>query len=413
MSQYKMDTNIKIPEKKPKNLIFTEYILFFVFAIALLLVTSKPIFGVQLSNTPLKHIPLILFLTAFTIHLMGRFIVGSFPLNIKGIGYWVWPFFILGLYVTVGSLVANFLLNVKENFLILGAYLMLTPLFFIWGREEDSSIKIIKPLVLLWGVAALFSLLGAVIRFGKVEALHEIEFLVLPFFLYMYFAFRSLGMKVFSLVLLVLVSILTQKLTGYVIGLAAFIYIFITYVKNVVSPKWKGFIFTLTIVLLVLFVGTLIIGFIYFREYFPTGNAVVRLHQYEIAYQDFLDSPIWGKAYTASSGTVYQENLRSLNVPTHSDILDLLKQGGAIAFILWAVGIFKAIKLFMQSTKKDLNDLKVTAFFHAMTFMSIAAVFSYTFNPLLLKPPFAFVIWGMLSLAIAVASSKKGKLIDS
>lgn len=400
-----MYEDTKTSTGKHGSLVFTEYVLFFVFTIALILCTSKAVFGVQLSNTSLKHVPLILFLAAIFLHLSGRFINGSIPLNSKGIVYWIWPFFILGIYATVGSLIANYFFHLKENFLTFGIYLLISPLFFIWGRERDGVIKYIRPLTLIWAAVTLFSVLGAIARFGKVESLHEIEFLVLPIFIYIYFVNRSSAMKFVAVVLLAIVSILVQKLTGYIIGLAAVIYIFIQYVRSAVSPKWKGLIFTLTLVLLLMFISLLVIGFIFFRDYFPTGNSDVRLHQYEIAYQAFLDSPIWGKAYTASSGEVFRENSRGLNIPTHSDVLDLLKQGGIVAFMLWGIGVFRAIKLFMQSTKAD--NLSMSAFYHAITFMSIATVFAYTFNPLLLKPPFAFVIWGMLSFSIGLATTGK------
>lgn len=402
-----MDAKLEKNCKKNNRLVFTEYLLFCVFLITLVLCMSKAIFGIQLSNSPLKHVPIVLFLAAFAFHIMGGYISGASSLNVKGVIYWTWPFFILGLYATIGSLVAKFVLKTEDNFLILGVYLMLTPLFFVWGREKESLSKIISPLISIWGLGAVVSVIGSIVRFRESEPLHEIEFLVLSFFIYTYYAYKSYGLKFLSLILIVLVSILTQKLTGYIIGLFALIYIYIIHIKNTVSPKWRGFIFTVAIILIVLFVGIAIVGFIFFREYFPTGNIEVRLHQYDIVFQSFLESPIWGKAYTGSSGTEYQEYLRSLNVPTHSDILDLLKQGGVVAFALWVIGIQRSFRLLKYSINKNLYDPKIIAYFHAMVFMIITSVFSYAVNPLLLKPPFSFVIWGMLILAVAVASLKK------
>ena len=149
------------------------------------------------------------------------------------------------------------------------------------------------------------------------------------------------------------------------------------------------------------------LGFVYFQEYLPSGNANVRLHQYELALDSFVDSPIWGKAYTGSSGEFFVENSRAYNLPTHSDLIDLLKQGGLIAFSLWALGMFKSIRLFLR---EGLRSPTAKPFFHAMAFMSMATIFSMAVNPLLLKPPFAFVIWGVLALAISIASDdRKGQ----
>ena len=233
------------------------------------------------------------------------------------------------------------------------------------------------------------------------RSLHEIEFWVLPFFLYAYFAARTVQGRLLSVLMLFFTSILTQKLTGYAIGIGAIGYIFSVKIHDSVEPKWRPLMMGVVAVVLLVGLGLLTLGFFYFEQYLPSGNVSVRLHQYELALDSFFKSPIWGKAYTGSSGELFIEYTKSFNLPTHSDLLDLLKQGGIIAFALWTIGMYKCIKLFLNC---GLRTMPMSAFFHAMTYTTIAFVFSSAVNPLLLKPPFAFVIFGVLSLAVSIAT---------
>jgi hypothetical protein len=386
----------------PGQLVFSDYLLFGAFSFGIFLLISRPIFGVQLSNSPLKHLPLALFLSTFAFHQLGRTLFPRAQLNRAGLIFWLWPFCLLGSYATVGSLLAKFVFGENETFLTLGVYLLATPFFFIWGRTSSSAMKLVGPLVFIWGTSSVVAIAGTLARYGQDESLHEIEFWVLPFFLYSYFAAKTLQGRVLSVLALTFTSILTQKLTGYVVGIGAVGYIFAMQIHNSVEPKWRALIMGAVAMTLLISLGLLTLGFLYFEQYLPSGNVSVRLHQYELALASFINSPIWGKAYTGSSGEFFVEYTKIINLPTHSDLLDLLKQGGLIAFAFWTIGIFRSIKLFLNYA---LRSRGLSAFFHAMTYMTGAIVFSCAVNPLLLKPPFAFVIWGMLSLAISVATN--------
>jgi O-antigen ligase len=252
---------------------------------------------------------------------------------------------------------------------------------------------------------------GSVFYFGKIAVLHNIEFLVQPFFLYFFFAQKEIAGKAIALFLIIVVAILSQKLTGYINGIAAMSYIGVAYVNRNASLKWRDAIRFFSIALLVTITGLTVLGFFYFKEYLPSGNVNVRLHQYGNVFSAFLDSPVWGQAYTSSSGEVYIEYTRSLNIPTHSDILDLLKQGGVIAFGLWLIGIISTIKLFVRNAMKNTRR---SAFFHAMAFLTVSIVLACAVNPLFLTPTFAFIIWGSLALALGVATdTREGQFNES
>ncbi|MDD5332953.1 MAG: O-antigen ligase family protein [Rhodoferax sp.] len=391
---------------------FSEYPLWIAFSFALFVTISEAIFGIPLRNAlVLKHIPLLVFLPAFTLYIVGRTLGGAPRIDFTGWFSWLWPFLLLGSFATIGSLYARFILDVKETFLVLGIYMLLTPLFYIWGREVGNTKKIVRPFLFLWGVSSCVAVAGSIIYFGKVAVLHSIEFLVQPFFVYLFFVQKKIVGKLLALFLLATATILTQKLTGYINGISAISYIGLVYVDTSVSSKWQTAIRVVGMIVLVAVVGSSILGFIYFREYLPSGNMDVRLHQYGNVFTAFLQSPIWGQAYTAASGETYIEYTRSLNIPTHSDILDLLKEGGVVALGLWLIGIFVSIRLFVRCAMKN---LKTAAFFHAMAFLAISIAVDCAVNPLFLTPSYAFIIWGSLALTLGVATdTRKGQFNES
>lgn len=393
-----------------RQLIFSDYLLLGALSLGIFLLISRPIFGTQLSNSPLKHIPLALFLPTLAFHQVGRALFCRVHSNNAGLIYCLWPLCLLGSYTTVGSLLARFVFDEKETFLTLGVYLLSTPLFFIWGRASGGAGKMVSPLVFLWGTSSMIAVAGAIARYGQDESLHEIEFWVLPFFLYSYLVAKTMPGRILSLMMLACASILTQKLTGYAIGIGAIGYISSVRIHRSVEPRWRPFILGVIFVALLIGLGLLTLGFMYFQQYLPSGNVGVRLHQYELALDSFFKSPIWGKAYTGSSGEIYIEYTKSFNLPTHSDLLDILKQGGIIAFTLWVVGMYKCIKLFFQCASRT---IETSPFFHAMVYITVAIIFSSAVNPLLLKPPFAFVIFGVLSLAMSIATNYLNEKTDA
>lgn len=393
------------PISTRQKIVFSEYPLWFAFSFAFFITISETIFGFPLRNALiLKHIALLIFLPAFAMHIVGRTLVHAPRISSIGWFKWLWPFLLLGVFATLGSLYARFALDIRETFLVLGIYLLITPLFFIWGREIDNTNKVVKPFLFLWGISSSIAIVGTIFYFKKNAVLHNIEFLIQPFFLYLFFAQTKAAGKIIALMIIILVAILSHKLTGYINGIAAVSYIGLVSVNKNATPEWKNATRILSIALLISIIGVSTLSFFSFREYLPSGNTGVRLHQYENVFAEFLASPMWGQAYTSPSGETYIEYTRSLNIPTHSDILDLLKEGGVIALGLWLIGIFISVKLFIRCAVKKPGT---SAFFHAMAFLTISTVLAVAVNPLFLTPTFAFIIWGSLALALGVATDTR------
>jgi O-antigen ligase len=373
------------------------------FGLGLMFALARPLVGSVPGSTYVKHLPLVLFLLAISLHAIAMAAQNDGRLYTRGMSRSLWPFLLLGIFAAAGSLYARIGLHQENTFLTLGLYLLAMPLFFVWGRDEANGTSVVKPLMLLWLLLALAAIAGSVAQIARESPLHESEFLLLPVFLYWYLASRSTRARWAAILMLIVASILTRKITGYVIGLCALLYAIGLPIVHT-PKKWRGVVYALAALGLVLTIAGAVGAYVYFRQYLPTGNARVRLHQYAAVLREFSASPIWGDAYASSSGVTFVEGGFPMLIPTHSDVLDLLREGGCIGFVLWLSGMIRAIRTL---TSRTAPSPEAKAFLQAMVFTVLATVFSYSFNPLLLKPPQAFVIWGMLSLALSVATDRR------
>lgn len=391
--------------RPPGGVAFYEYPLWFCVALALFINISSSILGITLRQADaFKHIPLLLFLPSFLLYGLCRRLAYLPPLYAEQWLRRLWPFLVLGLFALAGSLYARFVLNIKETFLNLGLYLTVMPLFFFWGSEVGNRRKIVTPFIRLWGAASLISIAGAFFYLREGATLHEEEFIVLPFFVYLVLAQSSILGKVWSLILLFLATFLTQKLTGYVGGVLALAYIGMVDFSRWAPFKWRALIKVISPIFAIGVVGLTLIAYVFFREELPSGNVDVRLHQYRTILETFFNSPVFGEAYTGESGVIYVENGQRLNIPSHSDVLDLLRAGGVTAFVLWAAAVGMSVGYFVaEASRRE----ETAAFFYAMAFLAGYSAICASVNPIFLTPTAGFFLWGSLAVALGVASDRR------
>lgn len=382
---------------------FTEILLLAVLALAYLLSTSQPVFGVQLHLTLLNHLPAALLGPVLLIHLLGLMLTRAPPVWSQAFAA-TWPLVLLALYALVGSAVAKWAFNERETYLSFGVYLLLLPLFVAAVPTQMHRLRAwVLVLIGIWVVASLAALAGEVARFKVRESLHEIEYLVISGFLVLFYALRQRGLKGLVLLLLLAAALINGKLTGYIIAVLALFHIVVGMGWRRLQPQWRGaygvgaVVFTLVVTL------TLTLLYFEYRQYLPSGNVDVRMKQYEAAMRQFVQSPLWGNAYLAGSGEAYREYVRVLNIPTHSDVIDILKHGGLIGFALFCWGYWKIFAAINRAVSATRDDSLLNAYFVGARFFAVTALISFSINPLLLKGPFLIVIWGNLGLAVGLA----------
>jgi hypothetical protein len=372
-------------------------------ALAWLIACSTPLFGIKLYYGILNHAPMVILAPLLLLNMMAA------QLNRRAqpwgrILSFCGPLLALGLYAFVGSSVAKWVRLEKETYLTFGAYLLALPLFIaavpVFAAQARSWARALLVIAVGFGIA---SLIGELMKPRGSEVLHEIEYVVLSAFLMLYYAVRSNSLKLLALVMMAAAAVYNQKLTGYIILAMALVHIGSSAGWRRLDPRWRGTYATAAVLGTVALALLLLILYFEFRQYLPSGNADVRLRQYEAAWRQFLASPIYGYAYLQNSGEEFTQAMRVMNIPTHSDLLDLLKHGGLIALGLFAWGYWKIFRLLNAAVVATVGDRLLNAFFVGMRFYQVTALATFAINPLLLKGPYLVIIWGMLGLAAGIA----------
>jgi O-antigen ligase len=381
---------------------FTEWVVLGALSLAYLFTVSMPIFGIPLQVTALKHFPLLMLAPALALHLMGM-LINRQPMHASGIFAVCWPLVLMALFVITGSVVGKQLYKVDDSFLTFGVYLLLLPLLAAVPALPGDPLRWVRASAALWLIAALAALTGAAARLPTTQSLHEIEYLLVSAFVLLWFLAGGVWLKLLALLLMLAAAGLNHKLTGYIVVLLALVYIVLEAGMRRVHKKWRGFFAIVAVVLAVVVCGALALSYFQFRDVLPTGSPEVRMHQYQEAWRQFLNSPVWGTAYAEGSGEEFRESTRLYNIPTHSDVMDMLKHGGLIGFGLFAVGYCLIFRLFSQAAAATQGQGSLHAYFLGVRFFQISALATFSLNPLLLKGPFLVVIWGNLAVGVGLA----------
>jgi len=204
-------------------------------------------------------------------------------------------------------------------------------------------------------------------------------------------------------------SVFSQKYTSYLTGviIAGYMAVIIAYPRLATPSKLHrvtiGFWFCVLAIMLAAVAYVALRG----SADLPSGNLQYRLYTYAAAWDRFTGSLLWGNLFTgeaAAKFSLYSIGIARNILPTHSDILDLLANGGIIAGALWVLGLVKVARISWRRIlcPRFLDDPRAP-YAHALAAMSIAAVVAYSFNPILLQPAMAFLVWSNLGMLLGLS----------
>jgi hypothetical protein len=390
------------PGRPETGLRFSEALLIFVVSVATLITSSNPIFGVPLHHSFLNHFALLILAPVFVLHFFGQILNRSLP-PVSPIFLACWPILALAVYALTGSAIAKWDYGIDDTYLALGIYLMLLPLYAICMPVQ---VERVRPwaigLLLIWVVCSLATLVGESAR-ALEGSLHEIEYLVATGFFALFYVSRSFFVKLFAAVCMVAAFVLNAKLTGYIILSMALLHFLVTWGWRRLPANFRGLYGGASLFFVVTVGAVLTMLYFEFRAYLPSGNPEVRMAQYQTAWLQFLDSPVWGNAFLKGSGEILNASFGRFYIPTHSDLLDILKHGGTIGFVLFMWGYWKVFSLVHAAVKVTKDSHVINAYFTSLRFFIVTAMVTFAINPLLLKGPFAHVIWANLGFGVGLA----------
>ncbi|PKO52001.1 MAG: hypothetical protein CVU27_04920 [Betaproteobacteria bacterium HGW-Betaproteobacteria-20] len=206
-------------------------------------------------------------------------------------------------------------------------------------------------------------------------------------------------------------ALVAQKNTAYLILLMGIFYFFMVWGLQhgkKIKDSFLRWAFWIRVVLMGLLLATTIVLIYYFvKSSLPTGNPDYRLHTYEIAWNKFLNSPVWGTGFTGAATEkfdLFTVGSSTQTLPTHSDPLDILAQGGLIGFSLWLavfIILFRQWLFFVFQPERQLKP-DLIPYLHTLYFLIFSGFIVCMFNPILNNPGLAWTFWGAVGALLSV-----------
>jgi len=390
------------------GLVMTDYLFLAALAVALF-VAVDPLELVLERIAAIKHLPLLLALLSLALALVGNRVF-QWRRSVPGVISPLAPLLCLAALILAGSIYARFLMHVQNSFLDAGLYMLVAPIAAAALLRSGDPLRLVRGYAIMLLLMAVVVFVGLALNYGVRQIYHELEYLFPPLAVLLVFAARRAWLRWFGLLFFLLCAFLFHKNTGYLSGLIAVAYLMTFYIW----PRWRRHqaVQRLTLMhwtlIAILVFGAALAFFLANRpHYLPSGNPQFRLLTYQRAWERFLASPYWGTWFAAPGSekfTGFNTGVSNNILPTHSDVLDLLANGGVLALLLWVWALLRIARLAFRSILHAGASLHPLApYAHLFACMSLAGVLTYSFNPILLQPCKAFLLWANLGFLTGIA----------
>jgi hypothetical protein len=372
------------------------------------------------ANPVMKHLALMIALPSVLLTLIGRRLGAPMQKtryaaeSLRA----AWPLFVLAVLIVGGSVHTRFIADIQNTFLNVGLYMTVTFCAAAMVMQTAAPEALLRAYFRILLVAAIVMGVLLIVNFRVRQVYHEQVFLVIPMAA-LFFTAAGLNRVVRWLGCAFFLSMawFSVKYTSYLIGALTVIYLALAValprlasrpaLHRVTAIYWSCVFMLLGAAILASFAlrGTVDL---------PTGNPEYRLHTYAAAWERFTASPLWGTLFAAEAVdkfTPYAIGIAGGMLPTHSDVLDLLANGGIVAGVLWALGVAYVAQIAFTSLLHQRNlDHPWAPYGHTLALMSLAGVLTYAFNPILLQPSLAFLLWSNLGTLLGLGLRARRRL---
>jgi len=321
----------------------------------------------------------------------------------------LWPLFLLSALIVAGGAYTRFVMGIQQTFVNVGLYMIAAycAAAIVWRSWDPAAL--VRAYVRMLLAAAFVMSVYLVVNYGSRQVYHEQIFIVIPMAA-LFFALPGPALLRWAGCLYFLaMAWLSAKYTAYLIGALTVAYITFVIAVPRLTPEpglhrtalmyWFWLLGGLTTIVLT-FLG--VNGMLEL----PTGNVDYRSHTYTLAWERFLESPLWGNHFAVEAVekfTGYEIEAGNL-LATHSDVLDLLANGGLLAVLLWLFALARIARIAgVRLLAREWLNQPWAPQAHALAAMSLAAIVTYAFNPILLQPGLAYLVWTNLGMLVGLA----------
>ena len=400
--------------KKAPSLLWTDAWYLCGIAIAALVATDPAELGLA-SHTIVKHLALAVCLGAATLALLLRAAMPHKPGTgrVRPLGAPLaaaWPLALFALLVIGGSGYIRLAGGVDNTFLNYGLNVAMMFCAAAMMLQAPAPLALLRGyFAILLGAALVMSAL-LVAYAGRKQVYHEQIFLVIPMAALCFAGGGPALLRWAGAAFFLAMAWFSHKYTSYLVAAlcAAYLVAFVWLPRLPRSGPLGRAAAAYWGLLALLAAGAVAAAFaLRGGEGQPTGNPEFRLHTYGAAWQRFLDSPLWGSGFAREATekfTLYDIGIARNMLPTHSDQLDLLANGGLAGYGLFAAGILMIAVLAWRRLLRPAHIARPEARYgHALALLSLAALLTSCFNPILPQPPMAALAWSNLGMLLGLA----------
>lgn len=327
------------------------------------------------------------------------------------------PLALMGGWIVLGSLYARKHEGIGNSFITVGLYMLFALVTARVVMLSAARETMVKSFIYFAILASLFMTLKmAIMHDDHSSPYHELEFLIIP--LMVFFALQP-GKVWPTLMTLffVIAGLLFRKNTGFIVLALTLIYLWLAewrfrFRESVTFRFW-----TLFWMVIVIIAGLALAGYLAYQrgEIMPSGNPGYRMHTYEQAWERFLESPFYGTSFTGAGTekfTGFQILVARGNLPTHSDVLDFLAQGGVLAIFLWLWAYVRVGRFSYRHvlSKRRRDQMSIAG--HTFACMSLMSIAVYAFNPILLQPAKSLLLWGIFGMLLGIGLHRQRQELD-
>lgn len=364
------------------------------------------------SETLLKHAALALSLPALALTLAGGSrLRGRAAPPLESVTALLWPLLALAFFVLCGALHARLIGGIQNSFLNVGLYMLTAYAAAVMVMRSGAPAALARAHLRILLVAAFVMGAYLIANYGVRQVYHEQIFLVIPMAALFFSRAGPGGLARWAgCLFFIAMAWLSAKYTSYLIGAATVAYLALF----VAIPRFaagSGLRRTMLVYWTCVLGGAVALGFIALgmRGAFdlPTGNVEYRSHTYLAAWSRFLDSPLWGTLFAVEAVekfTLYSIGVSRNMLATHSDVLDLLANGGLLGVVLWLYALWRLARAaYANLLRPEFLDREWAPVAHTLAVMALAGIITYAFNPILLQPALAYLLWTSLGLLAGLA----------
>ena len=378
--------------------------------LALLFVANPT--GLALERMTLtKHIPLLIGIVSLLFAAMTAALDPArkaWPRD-AGLARLSCPFLLLAGWVIIGSLYARVVDDISDTFLTVGLYMLAVPGMALYIACSNARWRVISMYMTGLSISAALMLLVMVVEHvASGGYYHELEYLVVP--VGVYYALRP-GNKLWHTALAafyILGGLVFVKFTGFLAIGVALSYLWIVHWRFRYREDEDFRRVARRCIVVGVLVGVAAVALLlnHRGHVGPDGNLGYRLVTYRTALDHFLESPVYGESFDTSATARFmgfQIDVANGKLPTHSDLLDFAANGGLLALSLLAWGYVRILAYARRTifARRASSDMSAAA--HTLACTTLTGIIVYLFNPILLEPDRALLLWSTTGMLLGMA----------